>query len=84
MFVLDDLLVRPFVGLLDVLHTMALDEQYDTAAIKDNIKENRLLYELGELSEAEYERRDERLREELEFAERVHEELTSGKIEVKR
>lgn len=84
MFVLDDLLVRPFVGLLDVLHTMALDEQYDTAAIKDDIKENRLLYELGELSEAEYERRDERLREELEFAERVHEELTSGKIEVKR
>ena len=84
MFVVDDLLVRPFVGLLDVLHTMALDEQYDTAAIKDDIKENRLLYELGELTEAEYERRDERLREELEFAERVHEELTSGKIEVKR
>ncbi|MFC4550932.1 MULTISPECIES: gas vesicle protein GvpG [Halorussus] len=84
MFVVDDLLVRPFVGLLDVLHTMALDEMYDVESIRDDVKENRLLYELGEIPREEYERRDEELREELEFAERVRTELASGKIEVKR
>lgn len=84
MFVIDDLLFRPFVGLVDTLHSMALHEMYDVGAIQDDIKENRLLYELGERSREEYERRDEELREQLEIAERVHRELTSGKIEVKR
>lgn len=84
MFVVDDLLVRPFVSLLDTLQTMALHEMYDVQAIHDDIKENRLLYELGERDRDEYERRDEELREELEFAERVHRELRSGKVEVKR
>lgn len=84
MFVLDDLLFRPLISLADVLHTMALDEMYDRQEIRDEIKENRLLYELGERSEEAYERRDEELRRQLEVAERVHEELASGKIEVKR
>lgn len=84
MFVLDDLLFRPLVSLADVLHTMALDEMYDVGEIEDEIKENRLLYELGERSHEEYERRDEKLRQQLEVARRVHEELASGKIEVKR
>lgn len=84
MFVVDDLLVRPFVALVDTLHTMALHEMYDVEAIQDDIKENRLLYELGERDREEYERRDEELREQLEVAERVHRELASGKIEVKR
>lgn len=84
MFVVDDLLVRPFVSLLDTLQTLALHEMYDVQAIQDDIKENRLLYELGERDREEYERRDEELREELQFAERVHRELRSGKVEVKR
>ena len=84
MFVLDDLLFRPFISLLDTLQTMALHEMYDVQAIQDDIKENRLLYELGERDREEYERRDEELREDLEFAERVHRELRSGKVEVKR
>lgn len=83
MFVLDDLLFRPFVGIVDALHTLALDELYDVEAIEDELKENRLLYELGDRSEAEYERRKEELEEELEIAREVHEELTSGRIEVK-
>lgn len=84
MFVIDDLLFKPFVSLLDALHTMALDEMYDVEAIRNEIKENRLLYELGERSQEEYERRDGELREQLAVAERVHEELINGKIEVKR
>ena len=83
MLVLDDLLVRPFVGLLDVLQTLALSEMYDVEAIRNELKETTLLYEIGEIDEETYERRRSELEQELEFAERVHEELTSGKVEVK-
>ncbi len=84
MLVIDDLLVRPFVSLLDILQTMALEELYDVDRIRDELKETQLLYEIGELDEAEYRRRRTDLEEQLELAERVHEDLTSGKIEVKR
>lgn len=84
MIVLDDLLVRPFVSLLDVLHTVAVEELYDVEEIRDDIKENRLLYEIGERSEEEYRQRKEELEEELELAEAIRDELTSGKLEVKR
>lgn len=83
MFLIDDLLIRPFVGILDAIHTLALDELYDVEAIEDELKENQLLYELGERSEDEYERRKEELEEELEFARDVHEEVASGRVEVK-
>ncbi|WP_207587678.1 gas vesicle protein GvpF [Halomontanus rarus] len=83
MFILDDLLFRPFVGVIDALHTIALDELYDLEGLEDELKENQLLYELGERSEEEYEREKERLEEELEIAREVHEELASGRVEVK-
>ncbi|MFD1562130.1 gas vesicle protein GvpF [Haloarchaeobius amylolyticus] len=84
MFILDDLLFRPFVGIIDALHSIALDELYDVEALEDELKENQLLYELGERSEAEYQRRKEELEAELEIARDVHERLTSGRVEVKR
>lgn len=84
MLVIDDLLVRPFVSLLDILQTMALEELYDVDRIRDELKETQLLYEIGELEEEEYRRRRTDLEEQLELAEQVREELTSGKIEVKR
>ncbi|PCR91070.1 gas vesicle protein GvpF [Natrinema ejinorense] len=84
MFVIDDLLFRPFVGIIDALHTIALDELYDVDALEDDLKENQLLYELGERSEAEYRRRKEELEAELETARDVHERLSSGRVEVKR
>ena len=74
-FLLDDLLVRPFVNLIEVLHDMALEELYDVEAIRDELKENRLLYELGERSEAEYERREAELRTQLEEAKEARERL---------
>ena len=83
MLVIDDLLVRPFVSLLDILQTMALEELYDVDRIRDDLKETQLLYEIGELDEGEYRRRRTDLEEQLELAEQVREELTSGKIEVK-
>lgn len=83
MLVIDDLLVRPFVSLLDILQTMALEELYDVDRIRDELKETQLLYEIGELDEEEYQRRRTDLEEQLELAEQVREDLTSGKIEVK-
>ncbi|MDS0474882.1 gas vesicle protein GvpF [Natrinema sp. 1APR25-10V2] len=84
MFVLDDLLFRPFMGIVNALHSIALDEMYDVEAIQDELKENQLLYELGERSEAEYRRRKDELEAELETARDVHERLSSGRVEVKR
>ncbi|WP_255167830.1 gas vesicle protein GvpF [Natrononativus amylolyticus] len=83
MFILDDLLFRPFVGIIDALHTIALDELYDVRALEDELKENQLLYELGERDRAEYERRKEELEAELEIAREAHEQLSSGRVEVK-
>jgi hypothetical protein len=82
MFLLDDLLVRPFTSLAGIIHAMAIEEMHDTDAIRDDIKENRLLYELGERSEIEYEQQAEVLRAELDAAEQAREHL-SGKVEVK-
>ncbi|WP_435348184.1 gas vesicle protein GvpG [Haloarchaeobius sp. HRN-SO-5] len=84
MLVLDDLLVRPFVSLLDVIQTVALQEAYDVEAIRDELKENQLLYELGERSADEYRRRKAELEDELALAEEVRDRYASGKIEVKR
>ncbi|RQG89854.1 protein gvpG [Natrarchaeobius halalkaliphilus] len=84
MFILDDLLFRPFVGIVDALHTIALDELYDVEGLEDDLKENQLLYELGERSEDEYRRRKDELETELEVARDVHERLASGRVEVKR
>ncbi|WP_114575684.1 gas vesicle protein GvpF [Saliphagus sp. LR7] len=83
MFIVDDLLVRPFVGIVDTLHTLALNELYDVEAIEDELKENQLLYELGERPESEYAETRERLEAELELAREVHEDLASGRVEVK-
>ncbi|APX96425.1 gas vesicle protein GvpF [Natronorubrum daqingense] len=83
MFIIDDLLFRPFVNIVNSLHTMALNEMYDIEALQDELKENQLLYELGERPEEEYRRRKRELEEEIEIARDVHQRLTSGRVEVK-
>ncbi|WP_267643772.1 gas vesicle protein GvpG [Haloarchaeobius amylolyticus] len=82
MLLVDDLLVRPFVSLVGVLHDMALEELYDVDAIRDDIKENQLLYELGQRSTAEYEARREELEAELALAKEAREQL-GDRVEVK-
>jgi ABC-type uncharacterized transport system ATPase subunit len=83
MLIFDDLLIRPFVSLLDILHTMALDQTYDTSAIRDELKENQLLYEIGERPEAEYRRRKQELERKLSMAEEIQEQMRD-RIQVKR
>ncbi len=82
MFLLDDLFLKPFVSLLTIIHDMAIEEQHDVEGIRDEMKENRLLFEVGERDEDEYERRKRELEEELELAKEARERL-SGRVEVK-
>lgn len=83
MFIIDDLLLRPIVAVGNVIHSMAVEELYDVGAIRDDIKENRLLFEIGDRSEEEYERRREELRTQLDVAREARETLTN-KVEVKQ
>lgn len=82
MFLLDDLFVKPLVSVVRVLHDMALQEHYDVERIRDDLKQNRLLYELGERSEADYEERKETLEADLATAREARERL-SGRVEVR-
>ena len=83
MFLVDDLLVKPFSSLLGMLQTMALDEMYDTEALQNEIKENRLLYEVGERSAEEYRQQKEELEAQLEIAEQIRSQMR-GRMEIKR
>jgi ABC-type uncharacterized transport system ATPase subunit len=83
MFVVDDLLVKPFFSLLDMLSMMALDEMYDTEALQDEIKENQLLYEIGERSTEKYQQRKQELETQLEIAEQIRSQMR-GRMEIKQ
>ncbi len=82
MFILDDMLLRQF-GIsmpgLDLLWTIeqirdfAYRELYNPEKIKNRIKENRLLYEFGEITIDEYEKANAKLLQELKLAERSQE-----------
>lgn len=81
-FIIDDLLFRPLVSLADIIQSTAIDELYDIDEIQDDIKENRLLYELGERSREEYDQRRLELERQLDVAEQARKTI-SGKVKVK-
>lgn len=83
MFLIDDLLLRPIILVGNVVHSMAIEEMYDIEGIQDDIKENRLLFEIGDRSAEEYERRRRELERQLDVAREARETLSS-KVEVKR
>lgn len=83
MLLLDDLLIKPFVSLLDILHSMVIQERYDVDSLRDELKENRLLYEIGDKTQNEYETRKIMLESQLKTAEEVHKKLLSDNIEVR-
>lgn len=79
MFIIDDLILRS-LGIsmppgLDMIATMeeiqkfANKEMYNPEKIKSQIKENRLLYEFGELTREDYERMNTQLIHDLRVAE---------------
>jgi len=86
-FLIDDIILRVALGehpvkpldtiwLLGLLKDYALKEKYDIKKINNMIKENRLLFEIGELTEEEYKKKHEQLLEEREKAEEVLKSLS--------
>lgn len=84
MFIVDDVLFRvlgvsiPAFDLLWVLERVndhAYSEKYNPTKISDKMKENRLLYELGERSAREYGKMQRQLQEELAIANEVLERI---------
>ncbi|MEK6938042.1 MAG: hypothetical protein AABX04_03280 [Nanoarchaeota archaeon] len=80
MFIIDDLLLRtvgitlkPFdmIWMLELLRNYALQEKYNIEKIGNKIKENRLLFEIGEITKEDYEEKNELLLEERNRAEEI-------------
>lgn len=80
MFLIDDLVLRtlgitlkPFdmIWMLELLRNYALQEKYNLQKIGNQIKENRLLFEIGEKTQEEYEKENELLLEERKRAEEI-------------
>jgi len=91
MFILDDLLLRQ-VGIsipgLDLLWTIeqirgfAYKELYNPEKIKNKIKENRMLYEFGEITIEEYIKINTELMQQLKLAERGEEMNLSVRTDI--
>lgn len=83
-FVIDDLLysltIGPYVFIFTQIRNHALREMYPLEKINDQIKENRLLFELGEMPKQDYEKRNAELLEKREIAERIWAE--TGRVEL--
>lgn len=82
MFFLDDLLIRSLgislpgldlIWTLEQIQRFAHKELYNPEKIKNQIKETRLLYEFGELTREEYERRSSKLMHKLRMAQKASE-----------
>jgi hypothetical protein len=79
MFIIDDILLRQMgitipglslIWTLEQIRDFAYREMYNPEKIKNRIKENRLLFELGEIASDEYETANAELLQELKHAER--------------
>ena len=77
MFFADDLFLRMFgisippfdlIWVMQQISDYAYAEMYDVEEINNAMKENRLLYEFGEITEAEYEKRNKELNHKLKMA----------------
>ncbi len=78
MFIIDDILLRQMgitipgldlIWTLEQIRDFAHRELYNPEKIKNSIKENRLLFELGEMTIDEYEKTNAELLQELKLAE---------------
>lgn len=88
MLLVDDVLksvkvmLKPFdiIGIMELLRDYALQEKYNIKRLTNQIKENRLLFEIGEITEKEYKEKHKLLLEELETAKEVLEKLPKDVI----
>lgn len=91
MFILDDFLLRmlgvsvpglDFVSTLELVKNLAYKELYNPDKVKNEIKENQMLYEFGEISREEFEETKSRLMEQLKFVERFEEMNLSVRTDI--
>jgi len=89
MILIDDLILRAFgislkpfdlIWIVELMNDYALKEKYDFKKINNQIKENSLLFEIGEISEEEYNEKRELLKERLETAKQIIENLSEYQI----
>ncbi len=69
MFLIDNFLI----WLSETMRDYALKEKYNVEVINNQIKENRLLFEIGEITEDEYKEKHKLLLGELETAKEIME-----------
>lgn len=90
-FIIDDILLRmlgisipPFdmIWLFETIQDFAVRETYDPDKISDAIKENRMLFELGEITKEKYKRTNTELLEVLEIAKRAREMKLEHRIDI--
>ena len=90
-FLVDDIFLRmlgisipPFdmIWLFEQIRDLAVQEAYDLEKIGDAIKENQMLYELGEITKEEYERRHAELTEKLKLAQRAREMNLERRVDI--
>ncbi|MDI6860323.1 MAG: gas vesicle protein GvpG [Methanocellales archaeon] len=77
-FVIDDVILAPFklfTQVLEKIRDMAYVETYDLEGVKLEMEANEELYETGEITREEYEKRKSELMKKLERAERLEEAL---------
>ena len=78
MFLIDDLLLLPvkgFVGIFKKIHEMAERELSDEDYVRERLMELQLRFELDEISEEEYTRREKELMERLDAIKKAKEEV---------
>jgi len=76
MFILDDLLIKlPAKGLIGIfkkIHEMAEAELYDEARIKEELLRLQTLYEIDQIAEEEFQKKEAELLERLTEAREAH------------
>jgi len=89
MILIDDLILRAFgislkpfdlIWIMELMNDYALKEKYNLKKINNQIKENSLLFEIGEISEEEYNEKNELLMKNLEKAKQIMENLSEVQI----
>jgi hypothetical protein len=78
MLLIDDLLLLPikgFIGIFKKIHEMAVQELSDEDYVRERLMELQLKYELDELSEEEYTKREKELMERLDGIKKAKEEV---------
>jgi hypothetical protein len=82
MFILDDIILRSvgisipsfdMIWTIEQIYKFAYKELYNSEKIKGQIKENRLLFEFGEITREDYEKNNSGLMNKLQLAQKADE-----------